>query len=336
MDGAQRYPSIVRQPGIAVIAAAVTFTAWAAAAMAGCGRASDAEVRTDGGGAAATGGSSGGTGGGGGSGSGTCPQRADITLAQLMVLDASWPGTTAASAGSGKIHLWTLAKLTAAGGALTGETRSCGTTLPEVSFTATGQLVTGGTRLQLQVPHAVWDMPSLPRFSTSGTLSGFATGSSIAIDPIVVLVGLTLPDPRAAWPDSYTGLTAVDAEGDGEPGITAVPRTGDGYVLPPTGLGVGGTAPQADRVYIAFRTIIDLSGTFTTCAELGGTVNVMFFDNHVVGCHVRGGENCSPTQVDFVDQSRTIYRISAGTFTAKQVADTATCADVHAALPMTM
>jgi len=39
------------------------------------------------------------------------------------------------------------------------------------------------------------------------------------------------------------------------------------------------------------------------------------------------------SQTGFVDKSRTIYKPGAATFTAKKVADNATCADVRAALP---
>ena len=41
-----------------------------------------------------------------------------------------------------------------------------------------------------------------------------------------------------------------------------------------------------------------------------------------------------PTEVNFVDQNRTIYQVTSATAQTKIVADTATCADVRAALPM--
>ena len=47
-----------------------------------------------------------------------------------------------------------------------------------------------------------------------------------------------------------------------------------------------------------------------------------------------GGAACTAAQTDFVDQSRTDYKVMSGTFTSKQLADSATCADVRAALPM--
>jgi hypothetical protein len=41
-----------------------------------------------------------------------------------------------------------------------------------------------------------------------------------------------------------------------------------------------------------------------------------------------------PSEVNFVDQNRTIYAVTGATAQTKIVADAATCADVRAALPM--
>jgi hypothetical protein len=275
-----------------------------------------------------------GTGGAAGGTTGTCPALTSMTLAQLTVMDASWAGSTATSAGTGKIYLWNLVKLTANGNQLSGQTQSCGTVLPAFSLTGAGQLVTGGTMVLVEVPHAVWETPTIPKFPTTGSFSGWNPGSTLTIDGTIALVGLTLTDPRAAWPASYTALSTVDADGDTKPGITAVPRNGGGYVLPPTGLGLFGSAPQADQIYLASRTMLTVAGRFDTCTAMSGTSTVPFFDSHVVGCHIRGGADCTPAQIDFVDQSRTIYQIGSATFAAKQVPDTATCAQVRAALPM--
>ena len=316
------------------------------AAAVGCGS-SNAEVGPpDGGapasrggsgapsGAAGSSGTAGGNAGSGGSGVGACPARTTITLAQRMVLDASWTGSTATAAGTGKVYLWNLAKLNASGAALTGETRSCGTALPEFMLTAAGQLVTGGTKVSVEVPFGVWDTPSIPKFEAKGTVGGWQPGNAFSIDGTVALVGVTLPDPRGAWPMSYTALTTLDADGDGKPGVTAVPRSGAGYVLPPTGLGLLGSAPQADRVYLVSRSIIALSGMFTSCTEIAGSTQVMFFDNHVVGCRLMSGQDCSAGQTDFLDQGRTAYQISAGTFTIAIAPEDTTCADVRTMLPM--
>jgi hypothetical protein len=105
-------------------------------------------------------------------------------------------------------------------------------------------------------------------------------------------------------------------------------------VQPPTGLGFLGSAPSADKLYLSSRTVVSLDGKLTSCADVAGTAKIAFFDSHVVGCHVKNGGDCTPSQIDFVDQSRTLYKITGATFTAKKIADDATCADARAALPL--
>jgi hypothetical protein len=60
---------------------------------------------------------------------------------------------------------------------------------------------------------------------------------------------------------------------------------------------------------------------------------VTAFDNHVVGCHIEGGAECSADQADFVDQNRMRYMVTSATYEAKVVPDDASCGDVRAALP---
>lgn len=342
----------------------------ALASLIGCGGSSNSEVKADGGSGGSTsggsggstsggsGGMTGGSGGTGGSAMGTggtaagtggmmgadggtggmagakCPTQTAFTLAVHVILDATWPATTATNMGTGKIHLWNRAKFTANGLMLMGETASCGSVLPPFDLNFAGSVVTGGSKVSIDVPNSVWDTPTIPKFPNSGTISGWDAGSTIKIVPTVALVGLHMDDPMAAWPMSYTGVMAVDADGDGKPGFTAVPKDGNGFVAPPTALGIFGSAPSADKVYLATRTIVQLDGKMDSCTTQSGTAAVTFFDSHVVGCHVKGGADCTAAQTDFVDSSRTDYKITGGTFTSKQVADAATCADVRAALPM--
>jgi hypothetical protein len=285
-------------------------------------------MTTDGGGGTGTGGMD------GPPATGACPAQARITLAVHIVMNATWPATAAAGAGMDKIHLWNLSKLAVNGTQLSGnETRSCGTTLPPFMLNGAGRLVTGGSKVHVEIPHSVWEAPAIPRLNSMGTLSGFDPGSKLDIVGTVALMGLTMPDPSAPWPDSYSKLMAVDVDGDGKPGFTAVPRSGMDHVQPPTGLGIFGSAPTADRIYLASRTVVGLHGMLTSCTEGAGTADISAFDSHVVGCHVKGGNDCTPAQTDFVDQSRTIYKITSATFTAKQVPETASCEDVRGALP---
>jgi hypothetical protein len=289
--------------------------------------------------------STGGSGGGGvppdagapmdGPPSSGCPALSSLTLSVHIIMDATWPAGTATSAGSGKIHLWNLTKLAASNGNLSGdETRSCGTILPDFSLNGAGQLVTGGSKVLVEIPHSVWEAPTIPKLQSRGKLASWDVGSAFTIDNTIALFGLTMPDPLAAWPNSYTAIMAVDADGDGKPGFLAMPRAGMGYVQPPTGLGLFGSAPSADKLYLSSRTVVSLEGKLTGCSEVAGTAKITFFDSHVVGCHVKNGGECSASQTDFVDQSRTLYKITGASFTAKKIPDNASCADARAALPM--
>ena len=290
------------------------------------------------GGATGTGGSvavdGGGTGTGGAGGGTNCPAQTAFTLSVHVELEVSWPATLASSAGMGKVHLWNRAKLNANGTTLMGDTWSCGTILPEFGLTGAGQLVTGGSKVSIAVPVTVWDKPMIPKFPNSGMISGWNAGSTINIIPTVALVGLTMPNPMAAWPDSYTGIMAVDHDGDGKPGFTAIPRDDRPYTAPPTSLGIFGSAPTADQVYLASRTVVALNGKLDSCTEQSGTANVTFFDSHVVGCHLKGAGECNASQTDFVDQGRTKYVVKSGTFKSKQVKDDATCEEIRAAVPV--
>jgi len=263
-----------------------------------------------------------------------CPAPRTLTLGVHVKMLATWPATTAAKSGSDTIHIWNLAELAVDGTRLAGDrTRPCGTLLPPFELNAAGSLVTGGSRVQIRIPDTVWDAPSIPRLQSRGSIAGFDPGSPFAIDGTVALVGLELADAAAPWPDSYGAVSALDADDDGHPGFTAVPRTGEGFVQPPTGLGIFGSAPTAEQLFLASRTVVSLEGTLTACDEVSGVAKVAFFDSHVVGCLTNRGAACTPAQTDFVDQSRTLYEIESATFQARKLPEGATCADVRAALP---
>ncbi|HMJ52440.1 MAG TPA: hypothetical protein VK540_10200 [Polyangiaceae bacterium] len=289
------------------------------------------------GGTAGTGGAAGSTGGSAGAGGtsdGGCPSYANFTLAIHITMDVKWDGALATNPGTGKVHLWNRAKLAANGTQLTGQANSCGTTLPDIILNAVGVIAAGGEKVSIEIPFAAWDAPSIPVFEQKGTFGGWNPGSAVDMESTIALVGMMMNDPlNAAWPATYNTIMGVDAEGDGKLGITGVPKNGNGYVFPPTSLGVFGSAPAADRVYIASRNVLSLKGMTTTCNDQVGTVNVKFFDNHVIGCHNTMNAECDMNQVKFIDDSRTVYVPTGATFVAKRVPDAATCAEVRAALP---
>jgi hypothetical protein len=282
--------------------------------------------------AGSTGSEDGGSGGTAPGSGETCEAQESWTEALHYVLDVTWPATTAGEKGTGKIDIWSRVQFSASGKNLEVGLHSCGTVLPETKLTALGRIATGGEKVLIEVPASVWDAPSVPVTMASGTQSGFDVGSSVEFS-YVSLLGVTLADPKAAWPESGAELQTVDLEKDGSKGYTAAPRNGDGYVLPPTAVGLGGSAPSADKVYLVSRQAMTLKGKRTACDAHSGTANVSAFDNHVVGCHIEDGEECNADQADFVDQNRMRYMVSSATYEAKTVAADASCADVRAALP---
>jgi hypothetical protein len=254
-----------------------------------------------------------------------------------------WPaqGSTL-QGGSGTAYIWLLEKAsTVNGNNLSGTTQTCKLSLPDIMLTSTIAVLLGGSKVQIQIPPAVWAQPTMPTFPVTDVQTGWGPPNTSTTAGTVDLIGLSLPsgtDPALAWPSSSgtfpSGTTYPDNDGDGNPGITATPLSGNGYVLPPVD---GLATAKADQVYIVSRNEIALSGAWTSCSDQSGTANVMLFDNHVVGCHVSGGSTCttgSGSQAGFLDMNRTIYTPQSGAmFVAKTLASSAMCADAISALP---
>lgn len=262
----------------------------------------------------------------------SCPEQAEGIAGNHIVVDVSWSATTGLNAGSGQLHIWTMAELTFDGTDVTGVVRPCGSVVPPMEKAA----LVGGGQMQTVIPDEVWDAPSMPTFQASGTISGFDVGSTITMDPVASLVGLTMDDPmNGAWPPTGAEVNAVDHDGSGKPGITAIPRSDPPFSLPPLDL-IGALLPngaRGDVLGIVTRSVIELHGTRDTCTSARGSATVHVFNNHVVGCHVLDGGDCNADQVNFVDSNRVVYQIGDASYTMKRLEDGATCADVRAALP---
>jgi hypothetical protein len=244
----------------------------------------------------------------------------------------TWEGTTAAEGGSGKINIWSRVTYKVNGDKLDVGLHACGSVLPETKLNGVGKIAAGGDKILIEVEESVWDAESIPITMASGKQSGVDVGSDVEFS-YVSLLGATMADPSGAWPEAGADMDAVDLEGDGSKGYTATPRKGGGFVLPPTSLGLGGSAPSADKVYLVSRQAMTLKGKRSACDAHSGTATVTSFDNHVVGCHISGGAECNASQAEFVDSNRMKYKASNATYEAKAVADDASCADVRAALP---
>lgn len=291
----------------------------------GCGSSSNSEVKPDG---AAGASGAGGTAGMTGTGGGPCPPRTTYTEASHLIVNVSWPAGIASMRGDGQLHVWGKVVYTASGNTLNGMLQACGISLPPTTLTALG----GGGMIQIDVPNDKWEAPSMPRFQVDGTQTAWDIGATLNFG-YVALIGFTMADAATApWPSSYTGIANTnDAEGDMHVGLTAVPRSGTGFTLPPTSIL---QTSRADQLYIVIRQVTSATLTRTACDQASGSATFAFLNNHVVGCHVMGGSDCMPADINFIDQNRAIYEITGATAQTKVVADTATCADVRAALPM--
>jgi hypothetical protein len=223
----------------------------------------------------------------------------------------------------------------------TGKSKTCGTTLPDLQLNLIGGVVAGANKVQIQLPSSVWNAPSMPTYASTGSQMGWGPPNTFQIDPTLALIGLQVPSgtdgANFTWPKAAgvggngfpTGTTFPDDDGDMNPGITATPLSMTGYADPPTSI----SGQPADELYLATRTQMQFAGTWSSCTDLSGTVTVTHFDNHVVGCHVKGGATCTTAQSNFIDSSRTVYVPGMSTFVAKALPSTATCADVLTALP---
>jgi hypothetical protein len=281
---------------------------------------------------------------------GTCPAQTSLTRAVKITLPVTWPQQpstgSAQSAttlgGSGNAYVWLLDQYpTVSGNTLTGSTQTCKLQLPDVSLGSLIGVLLGGTKVQIQIPPTVW--AKVPVTAVVATQTGWSPPSTFNTNAPIDLVGIRFPsgtDPAVAWPMTPSGFPPntmfPDDDMDGHIGITGTPLGTNGYVLPPTD---SVASAKADQVYIASRNQFVLNGAWSgsACTDQSGTATAMLFDNHVVGCHVSGGSDCitgSGSQAAFIDTNRTVYAPqSGGTFSAKILPSSATCADAITALP---
>ena len=286
------------------------------------------------GGSAADGGSGGDGSGGDGSGGdgsgqgGSC--EGEFTTASHVVISVQWEATTATKGESGTIHLWTKSHFNRTGNSATVESTSCGTILPAITPSTGANFFIGSKKILPEIPDAAWDAAGMPKFTGTATWSD----AGHTIDPGVALLGLSLSDPESAWPAEGADITTtLDHDGDGKAGITANSTDDATYQAAPTKLAFN--PPRADKIYLAIRNSMTLSSNETGCPdETTGTVAVKAFDNHVIGCHVNGGDECTDAEAKFVDDNRTVYEVTSATFRSTIISDSATCADVRAALPV--
>jgi hypothetical protein len=305
-----------------------------------------------------------------------CTQHTQEVVGIKVSLDVNWPATpgtlgcASADGCDGKVSLWLLSKFNISGHETTGTTTTCGNQMPASPLTQIGSegegVPGGGAKVTIQFPASMWDAvamnPAKGPTPASGEIGGWNIGSSFKVAPTVAFFGIkpssSFASASTVWPGSESALTADDLsddDNDGHPGITAVPASTDGNVLPATGIATAPPlSPQADKLYIALRTVLSFYGKATSCSEIDGSAKASVFNDHVVGCHLASGSECTAAEWDFIDQLSTVYVGSGvtippstpaasapseitGTFVAKTLAydngASVDCAAVRAALP---
>jgi len=212
-----------------------------------CAQHSDGEPGGSGGAAAASGsGSAGGSGGASGtSGSGgvggcangaACPGIAGGWFATKTLVDVWWPSASIVDPGRGTIEFYQLVRLDGNGDSDTSSTgiatsKVCGVTLPV--FTSD----VACDPYELSFADAMWDRPTMPRFTTQWSVARGDADTLLALQPITELLGVDLlddhvdhawspSDPTTDWVcEGGTGVAClVDHDDDDHPGLTGTVR----------------------------------------------------------------------------------------------------------------
>ena len=261
------------------------------------------------------------------------------TFAMLTELDIEWDavriGTIVVLAGgSDTVYSYGIRKQTHSGTTVTTDVTSCQGTSPDICSPLFEEAYAQ------VLPDSIWDRPTMPVTHVSMTVPAALQAGSPFVSPSeATLLGVTMADPFAAWPVSYTDplLMWVDHDGDGKPGVTSImllgtqsPACGFAYAdlpIPSNGL-------RAHEVFTGSRTIAGLDGALVSCDVIQGELNgpnagMPLLQGHVGGC-TRPDGPCTAAEVTSLDSgaSGTAQRILGARFTMVRVADNITCAQM--------
>lgn len=251
----------------------------------------------------------------------------DMDVAIRLTLDVSWSAGLAVLEGSGQIDIWLLGHLTPDGTEIALSGQVCDLMLPDFS---TG-LLAGNETYGTEFPGAIWSAPSMPTIDAIATVSASEPGATLHLQKGAVILGGDMTDPlNDPWPASWSGVNAVDHDGDGSPGVTAMAKTGGDYSYPR--IDVLNSDARAEAIYIASRTIMEFDGAIDACDAASGSATVTM-ENHAVGCRQVGGSPCSSGQTDTLDGNMPQFMVMGGQFDLVRLPDGAACGDVLAELP---
>jgi hypothetical protein len=205
--------------------------------------------------------------------------------------------------------------------------RPCGTVLPPLYTDAVNKVI------QIQFPDALWDAEGIPSFETTGSVTSFDPGATLAVAKTTSLVGISLVDKNGVWPE-YTatatldcggGLTGEkcfpDLDGDGNPGITAVMKldgtppdpgylSGWEYTPAPTVETDALTGDGASQAFTGLRTRLAGNGVVAAdCKSGSGQAEAEDFESRVYGCKTKAGAACSAAQAEFVDKNTPAFHV---------------------------
>ncbi|HKP57755.1 MAG TPA: hypothetical protein VJV78_13580 [Polyangiales bacterium] len=277
---------------------------------------------TAGGGGGSQAGESGAAAGSAGSPPGSNDCRASkYSLAVRVTIDVKWEESIALMAGNEKGYLWSKQTIDPSSNTVS-EFRSCGNLMPVVHTTA----LAGSSMSFQRVPQASYDQPSMPKQSGG---SATRVDSVLTLDPGSLLVGVSLTDPAGSWPASAAAANVmpVDVDGDGKPGLTSAVRNDGGFVGAPTSVLANN---RVDAMYNASRVRYRVMLKDTACADmLEGPAELVKLDTLVVGCHVKGGNDCSADESQFVEENRPKFVYAADAVAhAVVIPNDATCSQV--------
>lgn len=261
---------------------------------------------------------------------GMCKANANGIFAIKTVLDVWWQdeknnGTPIVDPARGPLTIYLMGDLQDVcpdGSGGVGIMKACGSELPPFTSDVTCDAY------QLLFPDEMWDKPTMPKFMTGGSTSGFNPGDILTLAKATGLVGVKLSADNAAWPSSTeTGTFACggtdkgemcfpDADGDGQPGVTVKLKTSGQYKA--SGCGLGGSNPftyrgsptsldvgaaggtgagiRAAEVHIGLRTILGGAGAIGDDCKSGvGDAQAESIESRAVSCKVDPASVEDPT-----------------------------------------
>jgi hypothetical protein len=276
-------------------------------------------------------GGSGGSGVDGGDGAAGCDF--DGAWAGFVTTPVTWPETNVLAPGSDKLQVWVLTKRKLVGNTSNDTGRLCGIVLPPFQTKPIfGTVEKYGLRFLADA------FDGMPEFTIPANIHGIEPGDSFATMPAAIVFGITMQTPESdPWPP-LSGTSPADHDGDGNPGVTTQTEKGPGFSGPPLGL----TLPiqRADKLFIASRTVVQLTGIAQSCDELVGQVTVNQIEgspainSHRVGCIKQNGQYCTQSENAFIDENGPLFQPAPGsTLVQRRVPDDTTCAQVRGMFP---